>query len=539
MKPFKKIRRTVLSHKRGGLTRLATALGLPLLLTGALFAIVTVDAIGVRTSKVGTAIAAGAVPSNSIEDCDAVTNIPSSECLALASLFTQTKGTKWLDNSNWLTVNETISPCDWYGVGCAGGHVTELVLNNNGLGGTLPSSLADLPFLTRLLVDRNAIGGPIGPGICNLVDTLQQVDLDYNRLSASGNRSRTCLDQLDPGWSATQTVAPSGLTVDSMTGSALTLSWTPIEYVGDGGYYTIGFSTKADGPYTVHGTTANKEASSYLVDGLDPGRTYYVRVRTYTPAHDGQPNDLVSDYVSVAAVTTAPRSILLAVYFGADNDLDSYARIIQGRLVRGTLNNPNLTVVALIDRLGEENTQVWTAANGVATVDSGFLAALNSSEVDTSDPEILSDFLDYAKGLVKADVTIASIIGHGVGLAPELTEFVEGGETIAAASANQGIPALPRQKDHTPTDVTNRSYMSTPELGRALAAATDNGADPFDLIFFDQCFAGNLDVLYEVRSAAKGLCRLSQLCLVGGALFALHCRVQPSTLRGADGRRHH
>ncbi len=184
------------------------------------------------------------------------------------------------------------------------------------------------------------------------------------------------MDEIDPGWAATQTVAPADFSIEAIEENALVLRWTPIDYVEDGGFYAVGFATSFDGPYTVHGQTADKRASSYRLDGLEAGRTYYVRVRSHTPAHDDQVNDLWSDYASWMASTDSPESVLLAVYFGADNDLDSYARIIQGRLVRGTLNNPNVTVVALIDRLGDENTQVWTMANGVATADTDFLVEL-------------------------------------------------------------------------------------------------------------------------------------------------------------------
>ena len=58
----------------------------------------------------------------------------------------------------------------------------------------------------------------------------------------------------------------------------------------------------------------------------------------------------------------------------------------------------------------------------------------------------------------------------------------------------------------TPGDVADSGgYLSTIDFGKALAAATNNGADPFDVVFFDQCFQGNLDVLYEVRNYAKVL----------------------------------
>jgi hypothetical protein len=45
--------------------------------------------------------------------------------------------------------------------------------------------------------------------------------------------------------------------------------------------------------------------------------------------------------------------------------------------------------------------------------------------------------------------------------------------------------------------------MSAVDVGKALMAATDNGANPFDVVFFDQCFQGSLDLLYEVRNSAK------------------------------------
>ncbi len=74
----------------------------------------------------------------------------------MVDLYDSTKGEAWLDNTDWLVVNETISPCDWAGVACVDGHVAELNLSGNGLTGALPASLSDLAFLTRFSIDRNA-----------------------------------------------------------------------------------------------------------------------------------------------------------------------------------------------------------------------------------------------------------------------------------------------------------------------------------------------------------------------------------------------
>src|SRR4051812_4140380 len=63
-------------------------------------------------------------PGSSI--CVGVSAIPEMECNALVALYQSTDGAQWLDNTNWLTVNANISPCNWHGVVCEVGHVVQL-----------------------------------------------------------------------------------------------------------------------------------------------------------------------------------------------------------------------------------------------------------------------------------------------------------------------------------------------------------------------------------------------------------------------------
>jgi hypothetical protein len=116
-----------------------------------------------------------------------------------------------------------------------------------------------------------------------------------------------------PGWSwyETQTVAPTDLMVTgSSNGLPITLSWTPIPYTNDAGYYEISYATAPGGPFTVYGQTADKTVSSYTVQL--PARTtpYYFRLRTATAPHAGsssdydcayQPNTVRSEYTEVVA----------------------------------------------------------------------------------------------------------------------------------------------------------------------------------------------------------------------------------------------
>lgn len=111
--------------------------------------------------------------------CDGVVQIPLSECLALESLYNSTAGPQWFERAGWLV---TTTPCSWYGVTCQGGHVTTLDLQDNNLTGNLPSQLADLTDLQRLLLLRNELAGAVPTSLGNLAQ-LQELDLSENELT--------------------------------------------------------------------------------------------------------------------------------------------------------------------------------------------------------------------------------------------------------------------------------------------------------------------------------------------------------------------
>jgi hypothetical protein len=447
---------------------------------------------------------AQAAPSQPAAGCADVTAVPSTECQALVALFGATTGPGWDDRSGWGTFGAS-APCDWYGVECVGGHITGLLLESNRLSGTLPVALTTLPSLQRLRLADNLLRGEAPPAICNLVDTVTDASFDYNQLSGGSAQARQCMTRLDPNWAATQTVPPRSLQVTGITSTSVTLAWTPIAYTGDGGYYEIGASATPGGPYSSHGVTAGRSATGYVVDGLAPGKPVFLRVRSVTPAHGNQENEQVSAGVGVAATTLAAdgAKALVLIYFPADNDLSPYVPGVLERVRRGTEVNPNVQVLFLADRLGDNNTGLFEIAEGAVVSSTALLAEWGKNELDTTDPAVLSWFLRYGRATFPAATTVVSLMGHGIGLMPEFAWLVAPAPGEAPAP-QPGIPALPRGLEATPGDVgDNRGYMSTPDFGKALAEATDNGANPFDLVFFDQCFQGNLDVIYEVRSSAK------------------------------------
>ncbi|MGB3905249.1 MAG: hypothetical protein WBB22_10020, partial [Anaerolineae bacterium] len=183
----------------------------------------------------------------------------------------------------------------------------ELWLHDNRLSGTIPAQVGDLVNLTSLHLERNALEGEIPISITNLVNLSSDgwaTDFGYNKLATSDSSVIAFLSEKDPDWAQTQTVPPTGVHVVSVSHTSVGLAWTPAAYTGDGGCYEAGFSITPAGPYTAHGTTTDKTATGYVADGLSPDTAYYFAVRTHTPAHGSQQNDLWSEYGQEVLVYT-------------------------------------------------------------------------------------------------------------------------------------------------------------------------------------------------------------------------------------------
>ena len=100
----------------------------------------------------------------------------------LIAFYGATGGTHWEDRTNWHTP-ESIR--NWKGVSTnSAGFVTELVLDDNNLSGTLPPELGDLTHLRRLVLDDNELTGSIPPELGKL-NGLTMLNLNQNKLTGS------------------------------------------------------------------------------------------------------------------------------------------------------------------------------------------------------------------------------------------------------------------------------------------------------------------------------------------------------------------
>lgn len=127
-----------------------------------------------------TAIPISATTDSSF-DCTAVSEIPTAECQALLAFYEATNGAGWQDSTDWL---QTTTPCSWFGVTCAAGHVDMLGFYFNNLQGQLPAVLADLTYLRVLDLHNNALTG-VASFDYGRLSRLEYVDLSANQLGGS------------------------------------------------------------------------------------------------------------------------------------------------------------------------------------------------------------------------------------------------------------------------------------------------------------------------------------------------------------------
>ena len=179
-----------------------------------------------------------------------------------------------------------------------------LDLQNNYLSGQIPANFGNLN-ISSLRLNGNALSGEFPSSIVQLVNLNYATDFGYNKLTTSNPSVIAFLNVKDPDWAQTQTIAPSDLQTEVKSTSEIQLSWTPINYAVDGGYYQISYGKSSSAAEkTIQ--TADKTVSGHTINGLDAGTKYYFKVRTYTPAHGAQQNDLWSEYGAITSATTDP-----------------------------------------------------------------------------------------------------------------------------------------------------------------------------------------------------------------------------------------
>lgn len=110
--------------------------------------------------------------------------VPASERSALVSLYNGTGGARWTNRTGWL--GQAGTECNWFGVVCnaTGTTVVEIYLSENGLSGSLPGAVGNLPGLRTLEAAGNALSGALPKDLGKLAN-LRSLRLGLNQLSGA------------------------------------------------------------------------------------------------------------------------------------------------------------------------------------------------------------------------------------------------------------------------------------------------------------------------------------------------------------------
>lgn len=137
-------------------------------------------------------------------ECIDITDVPQVECEALMDLYTYTAGASWTTKTNWAGLWDATQAtlCDWYGVTCTSGRVTNLCLAwstpatqclnawsspwGNNLSWSLQITMGDLTELTGLFLGANKLSWPIPLQVNQLVK-LSNLSLWENQFTTLPN----------------------------------------------------------------------------------------------------------------------------------------------------------------------------------------------------------------------------------------------------------------------------------------------------------------------------------------------------------------
>ncbi len=183
--------------------------------------------------------------------------------------------------------------------------LSTLDLSQNQLSGSFPPQLWNLRVKQRLDLSGNLLSGDVPIwGEAGPFDPYR-FDMRYNLLTATDPDVRWFLEGLmNNEFADTQTLPPQGLIPVEISGTWADLRWAVTRYRSDPGRYELAVSPEPEEPGEVRAETLSKEETAADVRGLALDTDYFVRVRTVTDPHEGNPNRARSSWSEPVALRT-------------------------------------------------------------------------------------------------------------------------------------------------------------------------------------------------------------------------------------------
>ncbi|MCD3235289.1 clostripain-related cysteine peptidase, partial [Clostridium botulinum] len=200
---------------------------------------------------------------------------------------------------------------------------------------------------------------------------------------------------------------------------------------------------------------------------------------------------------SVKKATSAGQKVTVLYYCDADNNLEGALMNDIAEMKRGYVNNPNLNLIALVDRtpnesndstaLGEnfEDTRLYKIEHNKTTrLDGGKefpeIKTNGSYEANMGNPQTLKKFIEFGKAHYKADKYVLIMSNHGGGARDKKNNN---------QNLNKAICWDDSSSDGNQPDCLYMGEIS------------DNLTDKHsvDVLAFDACLMGTAEVAYQYR----------------------------------------
>ena len=181
------------------------------------------------------------------------------------------------------------------------------------------------------------------------------------------------------------------------------------------------------------------------------------------------------------------------VFLNGDNNLDS-AAVDDFNEMAQVGSDGRLNIVAQLDRRGNGTTKRYLIGKN-DTVNSNPVQTLG--EQNMGDPKVFADFIVWAEQNYPADHYLLVIWDHGDGWRSEQQKIAQAEANLRSkgAVAELGMKAV--SHDETDDDV-----LYTHEVDHALRRAVDQTGTKLDIVGFDACLMGMIEVAYEIRGSA-------------------------------------
>ncbi|MBN1113693.1 MAG: DUF4465 domain-containing protein, partial [Bacteroidales bacterium] len=329
-------------------------------------------------------------------------------------------------------------------------------------------------------------------------------------------------------------ISVSNFTANSVEGSKVVLNWLQPENPANviivssednnfgspqsGTEYNVGDVFNNGGKVLYKGKASNFEHTT-----VEVGKTYYYRIYTYNSEKE------YSQYLQNFAVVKNDKWTIL-VYLDGDNNLEGNA--ISDINEMESVNLPDdVNVIVQIDRTpGEDfSNGNWADTRRYKITHDNDLSIINSQRLDTENPlgelnmgdqKTLSDFVEWGIKSYPAEKVMLIMWDHGGGWRSE-TNF----------NVTKGVCW---------DDTNGNDYLEMREVTDALASAESKTNKKLNILGFDVCLAGMMEVAYQTKDVVADYSVFSQALVPGsgwnydGWLTTLANNVDASSLELAQ-----